>query len=154
MTPGRNMYAALKGSAIRAFSVWPFTPRPRRPALPGDCAFPYPEMKQNVMFGIEFHQGLGGGQCNIVGNMPIIRFRHPHRRNTEAKEAGVKTGEFGLEGSEIEKIGVNNFAEFFMPLAGALADDREDRRDLGITAGIRARLPDRSFPMLRRELRA
>src|ERR1700712_3699408 len=75
--------------------------------------------------------------------MPVAFRIHADRADAEAKEAGVISGQFGLDGREIGEITVHDLAQLGVMLPGRAAPDREYAFDSGIDqAFAQHALPD------------
>jgi len=81
---------------------------------------------------IFLHQHASSGNSNTVGDFRIRLFGHPGRRDSETKEASVKSRELNRNGGEILKIAVNNFAKLRIAASGRRSNDRHNASDVCI----------------------
>jgi hypothetical protein len=79
----------------------------------------------------------------------IFSLVHAGGRDTEREEAGVEAGKLRFDFGVVEKVGVDEFVEFFVVLTGWGADNGEN-----LLHGIRGEPPGRPCRLLRRELRS
>lgn len=82
--------------------------------------------------GVESGECGGGGEGEVVGEVGVFRFVHAGGGDAEREEAGVEAGELGLDGGVVEEVGVDEFAELGIVLAGGRAHDGENLLHVGV----------------------
>ncbi len=65
-------------------------------------------------------------------DLRVSGFGHACRGDAEAEEAGIEACEFGFDVRVVQKIGMDEFSEFGVVLAGWSAHDGEDLLYLGV----------------------
>lgn len=131
IAPGRNIWVALNGSRISAFSVAPLT-RAHMLLPRSDLSVLAPETLMKVIPGVEPDERLGHGQRQVVSRAPVRLLGHTERGHAQAEEACVVAAQLILEWDEVEQIRLQALPQLRMLLPKRAAPNAEDALRAGV----------------------
>jgi hypothetical protein len=80
---------------------------------------------------IEPRQRTGGDQGEVIGELGVLGFIHPRRRNAEAEETRIKALQQIFQGLEIQHVAVQHLMQLTVLLGQGRAGDGDDFLHVG-----------------------
>jgi len=95
--------------------------------------------------GIQAREGLGRRQGDPIGYAVVVGFAHSRRRNAQAKETGIETGEIAFDDFVVQQVEMRNFTQFLVKDPRDIPADRLNTMDPTIEEAFAEHpLPDHS----------